>query len=172
MKILNSTPQLIGNTPIIELANIQKAYGLKARLLAKLERTNPTGSIKDRVAKAMIDDAEARGILSKDSVIIEPTSGNTGIGLACVGTSRGYKVIIVMPDNMSVERQKLMKAYGAEVVLTPAAEGMGGSIAKAKEIAANTPNSFIPSQFDNPANAEAHYLTTGREIWNDTDGIP
>lgn len=170
MKIFNSTPQLIGNTPIIELANIQKAYGLKARLLAKLERTNPTGSIKDRVAKAMIDDAEARGILSKDSVIIEPTSGNTGIGLACVGTSRGYKVIIVMPDNMSEERKTLMKAYGAELVLTDGKKGMAGAIEKAKELCSQTPNAYMPNQFENPANVNAHFTSTAPEIYTATNG--
>lgn len=170
MKIFNSTPSLIGNTPITELANIQKAFGLKARILAKLERTNPTGSIKDRVAKAMIDDAEARGILTKSSVIIEPTSGNTGIGLACVGSSRGYKVIIVMPDNMSEERKILMKAYGAELVLTDGKKGMAGAIEKAKELCKQIPNAFMPNQFENPANVNAHYTSTAPEIYTATDG--
>lgn len=165
MKIYGSIDELIGATPMLKL----KAAG-NAEIFAKLEYFNPAGSAKDRVALQMIKDAEARGLISAGATLIEPTSGNTGIGLAAVGVHRGYKVIVVMPDNMSIERQTLMRAYGAEVVLTPAAGGMAASIAKAKELAANTPNSFIPSQFDNPANAEAHYLTTGREIWNDTDG--
>ena len=170
MPIYTSADALIGNTPLLRLEKTEKRLSLSASLYAKIESLNPAGSVKDRAARAIICDAEARGRLKPGGTIIEPTSGNTGIGLAAVGVHRGYKVIVVMPDNMSVERQKLMRAYGAEVVLTPAANGMSGSIAKAKEIAANTPNSFIPSQFDNPANAEAHYLTTGREIWNDMGG--
>ena len=170
MKIYGSIDELIGSTPILRLTATEKAEGAKAAILAKLEYFNPAGSAKDRVALQMIKDAEELGLVSAGATLIEPTSGNTGIGLAAVGVHRGYKVIVVMPDNMSLERQKLMRAYGAEVVLTPASEGMSGSIAKANEIAANTPNSFIPSQFDNPANAEAHYLSTGREIWNDMDG--
>ena len=170
MKIYGSIDELIGSTPILRLEATEKAEECKAKILAKLEYFNPAGSAKDRVALRMIKDAEERGLISAGATLIEPTSGNTGIGLAAVGVHRGYKVIVVMPDNMSLERQKLMRAYGAEVVLTPAAGGMAASIAKAKEIAADTPNSFIPSQFDNPANAEAHYLTTGREIMNDTDG--
>ncbi len=170
MKIFDDLDKLIGSTPMLRLKKTETAEGTLASVTAKLEYFNPAGSAKDRVALQMINDAEARGIIKAGATFIEPTSGNTGIGLAAVGVHRGYKVIVVMPDNMSLERQKLMRAYGAEVVLTPAAEGMSGSIARAKEIAANTPNSFIPSQFDNPANAEAHYLTTGREIWNDTDG--
>ena len=170
MKIYGSIDELIGSTPILRLKATENAEECKAKILAKLEYFNPAGSAKDRVALQMIKDAEERGLISAGATLIEPTSGNTGIGLAAVGVHRGYKVIVVMPDNMSLERQKLMRAYGAEVVLTPAAGGMAASIAKAKEIAADTPNSFIPSQFDNPANAEAHYLTTGREIMNDTDG--
>lgn len=170
MKIYGSIDELIGATPMLRLTATEKAEDAKAAILAKLEYFNPAGSAKDRVALNMINDAEKKGLISSGATLIEPTSGNTGIGLAAVGVHRGYKVIVVMPDNMSLERQKLMKAYGAEVILTPAAEGMSGSIAKAKELAANTPNSFIPSQFDNPANADAHYLSTGREIWNDTDG--
>lgn len=170
MKIYDDLDKLIGSTPMLKLKKTEAAEGAVASVIAKLEYFNPAGSAKDRVALRMINDAEARGLISAGATLIEPTSGNTGIGLAAVGVHRGYKVIVIMPDNMSVERQKLMRAYGAEVILTPAAEGMSGSIAKAKEIAANTPNSFIPSQFDNPANADAHYLTTGREIWNDTDG--
>ena len=170
MKIYDDLDKLIGSTPMLRLKKTEDAEGASASVIAKLEYFNPAGSAKDRVALQMINDAEARGLISAGATLIEPTSGNTGIGLAAVGVHRGYRVIVVMPDNMSVERQKLMKAYGAEVVLTPAAGGMSASIAKAKEIAASTPNSFIPSQFDNPANAEAHYLTTGREIWNDTDG--
>ena len=170
MKIYKDLDELIGSTPILRLTKTEKAEDARSAILAKLEYFNPAGSAKDRVALNMISDAEERGLIGTGATLIEPTSGNTGIGLAAVGVHRGYKVIVVMPDNMSLERQKLMKAYGAEVVLTPAAEGMSGSIAKAKEIAANTPNSFIPSQFDNPANADAHYLSTGREIWNDTDG--
>lgn len=170
MKIYDNLDMLIGSTPMLRLKNTEAAEKTYASVIAKLEYFNPAGSAKDRVALCMINDAEARGLISEGATLIEPTSGNTGIGLAAVGVHRGYRVIVVMPDNMSLERQKLMRAYGAEVVLTPAAEGMSGSIAKAKDIAANTPNSFIPSQFDNPANAKAHYLSTGREIWTDTDG--
>ena len=169
-KVYTSVEQLIGGTPLLELTNIEKKFGLEARLLAKLESFNPAGSAKDRVAYEMIRDAEERGILKPGSVIIEPTSGNTGIGLAAVAVPRGYRVIIVMPDSMSVERQKTMKAYGAELVLTPGALGMAGSIAKAEELAAGIPDSFIPDQFGNPANAAAHRKTTGPEIWRDTDG--
>ena len=169
-KIYTSAAQLIGGTPLLELTNIEKKFGLNARLLAKLESFNPAGSAKDRVAYEMIRDAEERGRLKPGSVIIEPTSGNTGIGLACVAVPRGYRVIIVMPDSMSVERQKTMAAYGAELVLTPGALGMAGAIAKAEELAAELPDSFIPDQFGNPANAAAHRKTTGPEIWRDTDG--
>lgn len=169
-KVYTSVEQLIGGTPLLELTNIEKKFGLEARLLAKLESFNPAGSAKDRVAYEMIRDAEERGILKPGSVIIEPTSGNTGIGLAAVAVPRGYRVIIVMPDTMSVERQKTMKAYGAELVLTPGALGMAGAIAKAEELAAGLPDSFIPDQFGNPANAAAHRKTTGPEIWRDTDG--
>lgn len=169
-KIYTSAEQLIGRTPLLELTHIEAAEGLKARLLAKLEYLNPAGSVKDRVAKAMIDDAEATGKLKPGSVIIEPTSGNTGIGLASVAAARGYRVIIVMPETMSVERRLLMKAYGAELVLTEGAKGMAGAIAKADELAAQTPNSFVPGQFVNPANPAAHRTTTGPEIWQDTDG--
>ncbi len=168
--IYTSVTQLIGGTPLLELTNIEKTFGLNARLLAKLESFNPAGSAKDRVAYEMIRDAEERGLLKPGSVIIEPTSGNTGIGLACVAVPRGYRVIIVMPDSMSVERQKTMKAYGAELVLTPGALGMAGAIAKAEELAKELPDSFIPDQFGNPANAAAHRKTTGPEIWRDTDG--
>jgi len=168
--IYTSAEQLIGNTPLLELCQIEKAYHLQARLLAKLEYLNPAGSAKDRVAKAMLDDAEARGILKPDSVIIEPTSGNTGIGLACVAASRGYRVIIVMPDTMSMERRQIMKAYGAELVLSDGSRGMTAAIEKAEELAKENPGSFIPGQFVNPANAAAHYATTGPEIWRDTDG--
>lgn len=168
--IYTSVEQLIGKTPLVELTNIEKKYDLKAKLLAKVEFFNPGGSVKDRVAKAMLDDAEEKGILTKDSVIIEPTSGNTGIGLALMSVARGYRCIIVMPDTMSMERRMLMKAYGAELVLTDGAKGMTGAIAKAEELAKEIPNSFIPGQFDNPANAKAHYLTTGPEIYEDTDG--
>ena len=170
MRIYTSARQLIGNTPLLRLSNIEREEGLCARLLAKLECFNPGGSAKDRAAKAMLDDAEKRGFLKPGAVIIEPTSGNTGIGLALVGSLRGYRAIIVMPDSMSIERQKLMKAYGAEVVLTPGSLGMAGAIAKAEEMAASIPGSFIPGQFVNPANAQAHYNTTGPEIWEDTEG--
>ena len=165
-----SVEQLIGNTPLLELTNIEKEEGLGARVFAKLEYLNPAGSAKDRIGKAMIDDAEASGKLKPGSVIIEPTSGNTGIGLACVGGVRGYRVIIVMPDTMSMERRLLMKAYGAELVLTEGAKGMKGAIEKAEELAAEIPGSFIPGQFDNPANPAAHKATTGPEIWRDLDG--
>ena len=168
--IYTSVGQLIGNTPLLELGNFAKAHGAKARILGKLEGMNPGGSAKDRVAAAMIADAEQRGVLQKGGTIIEPTSGNTGIGLAAVGTSLGYHVIIVMPDSMSMERRLLMTAYGAELVLTPGAEGMKGAIAKAQELAASIEGSFIPDQFNNPANATAHLTTTGPEIWRDTDG--
>ena len=168
--IYTSVGQLIGNTPLLELGNFAAAHGAKARILGKLEGMNPGGSAKDRVAAAMIADAEQRGVLTKGGTIIEPTSGNTGIGLAAVGTSLGYRVIIVMPDSMSMERRLLMTAYGAELVLTPGAEGMKGAIAKAEELAASIEGSFIPDQFNNPANATAHLTTTGPEIWRDTDG--
>ena len=169
-KIYTSVEQLVGGTPLLELTHLERKYNLEARLLAKLEYLNPAGSAKDRVAVAMIDDAEARGALRPGSVIIEPTSGNTGIGLAAVGTARGYRVIIVMPDTMSAERRVLMKAYGAELVLTEGAKGMAGAIEEAERLAAEIPGSFIPGQFENPANAAAHYRTTGPEIWRDTDG--
>ncbi len=168
--IRTSAAELIGNTPLLELAHIEKKYDLKVKLLGKMEYFNATGSIKDRIAKAMIEDAEAKGILKEGSVIIEPTSGNTGIGLASVGTSKGYRVIIVMPDSFSIERRKLIRAYGAEIVLSEGAKGMAGAIAKAEELAKEIPGSFIPAQFDNPANWKAHYETTGPEIWKDTDG--
>lgn len=168
--IYKSADELIGKTPLLELTHIEEEFGLKAKILAKLEYFNPAGSVKDRVAKAMIDDAEAKGILNKNSVIIEPTSGNTGIGLASVAAARGYRIIIVMPETMSVERRQLMKAYGAELVLSEGAKGMKGAIAKAEELAKETPGAFIPSQFTNPSNPEAHRLTTGPEIWEDTDG--
>lgn len=169
-KIHTSMEELIGKTPLLELQQIHQAEGLQARLLAKLESLNPAGSAKDRVAKAMLDDAEARGLLKPDSVIIEPTSGNTGIGLAAVAAVRGYRTIIVMPETMSMERRLLMTAYGAELVLTPGAKGMAGALEKAEALAHQLPNAFIPSQFDNPANAAAHRTTTGPEIWEDTDG--
>ena len=168
--IYTSADQLIGKTPLLELTHIEKKFDLKAKILAKLEYFNPAGSVKDRVARAMIDDAEAKGLLKEGSVIIEPTSGNTGIGLASVAAARGYRIIIVMPETMSVERRQLMKAYGAELVLTDGAKGMRGAIAKADELAKETPNSFIPGQFVNPANPKAHFETTGPEIWADTDG--
>ena len=168
--IYTSADQLIGKTPLLELTHIEKALGLKAKILAKLEYLNPAGSVKDRVAKAMIDDAEEKGLLKPGSVIIEPTSGNTGIGLAAVAAARGYRIIIVMPDTMSVERRQLMKAYGAELVLTEGAKGMKGAIAKADELAKEIPDSFVPGQFVNPANPKAHFETTGPEIWADTDG--
>ena len=169
-KIFTSADQLIGHTPLMELTNIEKKYGLKAKLLAKLEYFNPAGSVKDRIAKAMIDDAETKGLLKPGSVIIEPTSGNTGIGLASVAAARGYRIIIVMPETMSIERRQIMKAYGAELVLTEGAKGMKGAIAKADELAKEIPNSFIPGQFVNPANPKAHFETTGPEIFDDTDG--
>lgn len=168
--IYTSVDQLIGGTPLLELVRIQQQEGLRARILAKLEHLNPGGSAKDRVGRALIDDAEARGLLRPGSVIIEPTSGNTGIGLACVAAARGYRTVIVMPDSMSVERRKLMGAYGAEVVLTPGAQGMQGAIQRAEELAREIPGSFIPGQFDNPANPAAHRASTGPEIWRDTGG--
>ena len=170
MAVYESASALVGGTPMLALNAVQRALGLNARVLAKLEFLNPAGSVKDRVALAMVEDAEARGLLKAGSVIIEPTSGNTGIGLACVAAARGYRTIIVMPDSMSIERQTLMKAYGAEVVLTPGALGMQGAIDKAESLAAEIPGSFIPDQFRNPANARAHYRTTGPEIWQDTAG--
>lgn len=169
-KIYTSADQLIGHTPLLELTHIEAEEGLKARILAKLEYFNPAGSVKDRIARGMLDDAEQRGVLKKGSVIIEPTSGNTGIGLASVAAARGYRIIIVMPDSMSVERRNLMKAYGAELVLTEGARGMKGAMAKAEELAKEIPNSFIPGQFVNPANPATHEKTTGPEIWEDTDG--
>lgn len=169
-KIYTSADQLIGRTPLLELTHIEKKYGLKAKILAKLEYFNPAGSVKDRIAKAMIDEAEKSGKLKADSVIIEPTSGNTGIGLAAVAAARGYRIIIVMPETMSVERRQLMKAYGAELVLTEGAKGMKGAIARAEELSKEIPNSFIPGQFVNPANPKAHFETTGPEIYADTDG--
>ena len=169
-KIYTSADQLIGRTPLLELTHIEKELGLKAKILAKLEYFNPAGSVKDRIAKAMIDDAEQKGLLKEDSVIIEPTSGNTGIGLASVAAARGYRIIIVMPDSMSVERRQLMKAYGAELVLTEGAKGMKGAIARAEELAKEIPSSFLPGQFVNPANPKAHFETTGPEIYEDTDG--
>ncbi len=170
MKIFKSITELVGGTPLLELTNTEKAHNVEANLLGKLEYLNPSGSVKDRIAKAMIEDAEAKGILKSDSVIIEPTSGNTGIGLAAVAASKGYRIILTMPETMSVERRNLLKAYGAELVLTEGAKGMKGAIAKADELAKKIPNSFIPSQFTNPANPEMHKKTTGVEIWNDTDG--
>ena len=169
-KIFTAADQLIGHTPLLELTHIEKEQQLPAHILAKLEYFNPAGSVKDRIAKKMIDDAEEKGLLKEGSVIIEPTSGNTGIGLAAVAAAKGYRIIIVMPETMSVERRQLMKAYGAELVLSEGAKGMKGAIAKAQELAAQTPDSFIPGQFTNPANPSAHRATTGPEIWNDTDG--
>ena len=169
-RIYTSADQLIGRTPLLELTHIEKKFGLKAKILAKLEYFNPAGSVKDRIAKAMIDDAEQKGLLKEGSVIIEPTSGNTGIGLASVAAARGYRIIIVMPETMSVERRQLMKAYGAELVLTEGAKGMKGAIARADELAKEIPNSFVPGQFVNPANPKAHFETTGPEIFEDTDG--
>lgn len=169
-KIYKSLTELIGKTPLLELTNYEKKNELKASILAKLEYFNPAGSVKDRIAKAMIDDAEAKGLLNSNSVIIEPTSGNTGIGLASVASARGYRVILTMPESMSIERRNLLKAYGAELVLTEASRGMKGAIAKAEELAKDIPNSFIPGQFENQANPEAHKATTGPEIWDDTDG--
>ena len=169
-QIYTSADQLIGHTPLLELTHIEKAHGLKAKVVAKLEYFNPAGSVKDRIARAMIDDAEAKGILKPGSVIIEPTSGNTGIGLASVAAARGYRIIIVMPETMSVERRQLMKAYGAELVLTEGDKGMKGAIAKADELAKEIPNSFVPGQFVNAANPKAHFESTGPEIWQDTDG--
>lgn len=169
-EIYTSADQLIGRTPLLELTHIEKELGLKAKVIAKLEYFNPAGSVKDRIAKAMIDDSESKGLLKEGSVIIEPTSGNTGIGLASVAAARGYRIIIVMPETMSVERRQIMKAYGAELVLTEGAKGMKGAIAKADELAKEIPNSFIPGQFVNPANPEAHRNTTGPEIYSDTDG--
>ena len=171
MKNIKKTgTELIGGTPLMELTHIEKKYGLKATLLGKLEYFNATGSVKDRIARKMIEDAEERGVLKEGSVIIEPTSGNTGIGLASVGTAKGYRVIIVMPETFSIERRKLIRAYGAEIVLSEGSKGMKGAIAKAEELAKEIPGSFIPAQFDNPANWKAHYETTGPEIWKDTDG--
>ena len=170
MAIYKGTLGLIGNTPLVETVNIEKKYDLKARLLVKLEYFNPAGSVKDRIAKAMIEDAEERGQLKAGSVIIEPTSGNTGIGLAAIAAAKGYRVILTMPETMSVERRNILKAYGAEIVLTDGAKGMKGAIAKAEELAATIENSFIPGQFNNPANPKAHRETTGPEIWNDTEG--
>ena len=169
-KIYGSTLELIGNTPLVEVKNIEKSEGLEATVLVKLEYFNPAGSVKDRIAKGMIEDAEARGILKEGSTIIEPTSGNTGIGLAAIAASKGYRIILTMPETMSVERRNILKAYGAEVVLTDGAQGMKGAIAKADELAKEIPDSFIPGQFVNPANPKAHRETTGPEIWNDTDG--
>ena len=169
-EIYTSADQLIGKTPLLELTHIEKGHDLKAKILAKLEYFNPAGSVKDRIAKSILDDAEEKGLLKPGAVIIEPTSGNTGIGLASVGAARGYRVILTMPETMSVERRKLMKAYGAEIVLTPGTQGMKGAIAKAQELAAETENSFIPGQFSNPANPKAHFQNTGPEIWKDTDG--
>ena len=169
-KIYNGTIDLIGNTPLVEVKNIEKELGLEARVLVKLEYFNPAGSVKDRIAKGMIEDAEEKGLLKEESVIIEPTSGNTGIGLAAIAAAKGYRIILTMPETMSVERRNILKAYGAEIVLTEGAKGMKGAIAKADELAKEIPNSFIPGQFVNPANPAAHRATTGPEIWNDTDG--
>ena len=169
-KIYNGTIDLIGNTPLVEVKNIEKELGLEARVLVKLEYFNPAGSVKDRIAKGMIEDAEEKGLLKEGSVIIEPTSGNTGIGLAAIAAAKGYRIILTMPETMSVERRNILKAYGAEIVLTEGAKGMKGAIAKADELAKEIPNSFIPGQFVNPANSAAHRATTGPEIWNDTDG--
>ena len=169
-KIYKGATEIIGNTPIVEFINIEKNDGLKANVLAKLEYLNPAGSVKDRIAKAMIEDAEKRGVLTKDSVIIEPTSGNTGIGLASIAAAKGYRIILTMPETMSVERRNILKAYGAEIVLTPGPSGMKGAIQKASELAKEIPNSFVPEQFENPANPEIHRQTTGPEVWNDTDG--
>jgi len=170
MGIYRSVEDLIGSTPLVELCRVEEKFGLKAKLLVKIEAFNPGGSAKDRAAVSMLDEAERRGLIHRESVIIEPTSGNTGIGLACVGTARGYRTIIVMPDSMSMERRMLMTAFGAELVLTPGAEGMSGAIAKAEELAASIPDSFIPGQFTNPANSTAHYTGTGPEIWHDCSG--
>lgn len=170
MKVYSSISELVGHTPLVQLQRFAAARGLKANLLAKVEYFNPAGSVKDRIACAMLDDAERRGLLKPGAVIVEPTSGNTGIGLAAMAKVHGYRVILTMPESMSVERRNLLKAYGAELVLTPAAEGMAGAVKRAEELAAATPKSFIPAQFDNPANPEAHYLTTGHELWRDTDG--
>ena len=169
-KIYKGTPELIGNTPLVEVTNIERELGLEATVLVKLEYFNPAGSVKDRIAKAMIEDAEARGLLQEGSVIIEPTSGNTGIGLASLAAAKGYRIILTMPETMSVERRNILKAYGAEIVLTEGAKGMKGAIAKADELAASLPGSFIPSQFTNPTNPAIHFATTGPEIWEDTDG--
>ena len=169
-QIYNNILQLIGRTPLVEAENLEKELGLQARILEKLEYLNPTGSVKDRAAKSMIEDAESRGILKEGAVIIEPTSGNTGIGLAAIAAVKGYRMILTMPDTMSVERRNILKAYGAEIVLTPGAEGMSGAIKKARELASEIPDSFIPGQFENPANAAAHRVSTGPEIWKDTDG--
>ena len=170
-KIYQGTAELIGNTPLVEVVNIEKELALKARLLVKLEYFNPAGSVKDRIAKAMIEDAEEKGLLKEGSVIIEPTSGNTGIGLAAIAAAKGYRIILTMPESMSVERRNILKAYGAELVLTDASKGMKGAIAKAEELAKEIPGGFIPGQFVNPANPAIHRATTGPEIWKDTDGV-
>ena len=169
-KIYKGATGLIGNTPLVEFTNIEKSHGINATVLAKLEYFNPAGSVKDRIALAMIEDAEKRGVLKKGATIIEPTSGNTGIGLASIAAAKGYKIILTMPETMSVERRNILKAYGAEIVLTEGSKGMKGAIAKAEELAKETPDSFVPEQFENPANPEIHRLTTGPEVWNDTDG--